>query len=92
MKTSLSSLSRVVEVQPSCLIKGFPGEVPNCINFYQKHSPWVCLTIAWNSGRVQHFPIVENEAKVDITTHSTVLSQSIRTTNDSYNISSYRQY
>lgn len=91
MKTSLSNLSRIVEVQPSCLIKGFPGEVPNCINFYQKHSPWVCLTIAWNSGRVQHFPIVENEAKVDVTTHSTVLSQSIKT-NDSYKISGYRQY
>ncbi|KAM0726937.1 Aladin [Formica fusca] len=91
VKTSLSNLSRIVEVQPSCLIKGFPGEVPNCINFYQKHSSWLCLTIAWSSGRVQHFPIVENESKVDVTTHSTLLSQS-EITNESYKVCGYRQY
>lgn len=66
-----------MEVQPSCLIKGFPGEVPNCINFYQKHSSWICLTIAWSSGRIQHFPIVENESKVDTSIYSTPF-QSIR--------------
>ncbi|KAL6264037.1 hypothetical protein P5V15_004118 [Pogonomyrmex californicus] len=75
IKTNLNNLSRIVEAQPSCLIKGFPGEVPNCIDFYQKRSSWVCLTIAWSSGRVQHFPIVENESKVDTTTYSTPLPQ-----------------
>lgn len=78
VKTVLSNLSRIVEVQPSCLIRGFPGEVPNCINFYQNRSPWVCLTIAWSSGRVQHFPIVEKESEVDASTYPTILSHSMR--------------
>ncbi|XP_014478045.1 PREDICTED: aladin [Dinoponera quadriceps] len=63
-KTSINTISRIVEVQPSCLIKGFPGEVPNCINFYQKDTLCICLTIAWSSGRVQHFPIVEDHDKL----------------------------
>ncbi|XP_076625897.1 aladin [Colletes latitarsis] len=63
-RTKIGNMSRVVDVKPGCLIKGFPGEVPNCMNFYQKRdelSPAICLTIAWSSSRVQHFPIVEKE-------------------------------
>ncbi|XP_011144902.2 aladin [Harpegnathos saltator] len=63
-KTTVSKISRVVEVQPSCLIKGFPGEVPNCMNFYQRDTSYICLTIAWSSGRIQHFPIVEDHDKL----------------------------
>lgn len=81
----------MVEARASCLIKGFPGEVPNCINFYQKHSLWICLTIAWSSGRVQHFPIVESESKVDTSMHSTLLPQ-FRTPNGLYFDVGYRQY
>ncbi|XP_012058212.1 PREDICTED: aladin-like [Atta cephalotes] len=91
VKTSLSHLSRIVEAQASCLIKGFTGEVPNCINFFQKSSSWICLTIAWSSGRVQHFPIVESESKVDPHTHSTLLSQSMRPSK-LYSFDCYRQY
>lgn len=80
VKTKLGNLSRVVEVKPACLIKGFPREVPNCINFYQKHnapSSVVCLTIAWNSGRVQHFPIVEKAIVSDVSVGTGLLSNSL---------------
>ncbi|XP_077276161.1 aladin [Temnothorax americanus] len=93
VKTNLSRLSRIVEVQPSCLIKGFPGEVPNCINFYQKRTSWICLTIAWSSGRAQHFPIVENESRVDTSTYSTLLPQFVRPNGSySFDVRGYRQY
>lgn len=92
IKTKLSKLSQVVEVQPGCLIKGFPGEVPNCMNFYQKRSSWICLTIAWSSGRVQHFPIVENESKVDVATYPTILTHSMRTSEFYSSDNIYRQY
>ncbi|XP_012250773.2 aladin-like [Athalia rosae] len=51
-----------------CLIKGFPGEVPNCMNFQQNFSlhsdsKRACLTIAWSSGRIQHFPLIGTEVQ-----------------------------
>ncbi|CAK9801032.1 AAAS [Anthophora quadrimaculata] len=64
IKTKIGNLSRIVDVQPGCLIKGYCGELPTCIHFYQecqRDSNVVCLTIAWSSGRIQHFPIVEKE-------------------------------
>ncbi|XP_033220695.1 aladin-like [Belonocnema kinseyi] len=60
-KTKVGATSRVTDLKPGCLIKGFSAEVPSCIQFYQnyvKDSEIVRLTIAWSSGRVQHFPII----------------------------------
>ncbi|XP_012281625.1 aladin [Orussus abietinus] len=59
--------SRITDVSPGCIIKGFSDEVPDCMQFYQNYDPDVnsiCLTIAWSSGRVQHFPIVFSSQRV----------------------------
>ncbi|XP_017763140.1 PREDICTED: aladin-like [Eufriesea mexicana] len=89
IKTKLGNLSLVIEVKPSCLIKGFPGEVPNCMNFYQKckagQNNIVCLTIAWSSGRIQHFPIVEKETVPTMNTSTSLLSHSFSLSRDTYN-------
>lgn len=65
-KTKVGTASRLPEVTPGCMIKGFPGEIPNCLQFHQNfednHSVQACLTIAWSSGRVQQFPIVEKSS------------------------------
>ncbi|KOX78535.1 Zinc finger protein GLIS3 [Melipona quadrifasciata] len=75
VKTKLGTLSRVIDIKPGCLIKGFSGEVPNCIDFNQKCQKelgnLVCLTIAWSSGRIQHFPIVEKETVPAMNTNCT---------------------
>lgn len=58
--TKVSNTARLTEVSPGCLIKGFSGENPNCLQFHQKlenNQLVACLTIAWSSGRVQQFPI-----------------------------------
>ncbi|KAI4491768.1 PREDICTED: aladin [Polistes canadensis] len=63
IKTKICNLGKAIEVKPFTFIKGLPGELPNCMNFYQKcltENSTVCLTIAWNSGRIQHFPIVHS--------------------------------
>ncbi|XP_011311087.1 aladin [Fopius arisanus] len=60
-KTEIGTLFGLTEVTPSCLVKGFPGESPNCLQFQQNintNGLIACLTIAWSSGRVQQFPIV----------------------------------
>ncbi|XP_014235763.1 aladin [Trichogramma pretiosum] len=62
-KTKIGSVSRITSVSPLCLVKGFLGEVPNCIEFYhdyQQKSNYTVLTIAWSSGFIQHFPILES--------------------------------
>ncbi|KAL2746997.1 aladin isoform X1 [Vespula maculifrons] len=66
--TRISNLGKAVEVKPFCFIQGLSGEVPNCINFYKKYPSTdsiVCLTIAWSSGRIQHFPISNNYVMSD---------------------------
>lgn len=79
----------MIEVKPSCLIKGFPGEVPNCMNFYQKckagQNNIVCLTIAWSSGRIQHFPIVEKETVPTMNTSTSLLHHPFSLSRDMYN-------
>ncbi|XP_017883332.1 aladin-like [Ceratina calcarata] len=86
IKTKLGNLSRVVEIKPSCLVKGFPGEIPSCMNFYQKYkedSNMICLTIAWSSGRIQHFPIIEKETVPVV--NVSCLSHSYSLAHDTYN-------
>ncbi|KAJ8686499.1 hypothetical protein QAD02_022293 [Eretmocerus hayati] len=66
-KTKIGSISRITEVKPLCFVKGFPGEVPSCIQFYQNYQKkldFAVLTIAWSSGFIQNFPIMD-DAKVD---------------------------
>ncbi|XP_034952368.1 aladin [Chelonus insularis] len=61
-KTKVGTMSRLTEVVPACLINGVPGEIPNCLQFHQyleTGQQKACLTIAWSSGRVQQFPIIE---------------------------------
>ncbi|XP_068984306.1 aladin-like [Bombus flavifrons] len=88
IKTKLGNLSRVIDVKPSCLIKGFPGEVPNCMDFYQKCQKGsgniICLTIVWSSGRIQHFPIIEKRIAPVTNTSTSVLSHSLLR-HDTYN-------
>ncbi|KZC12167.1 PREDICTED: aladin-like [Dufourea novaeangliae] len=88
VKTKVGNMSRVIDIKPGCLIKGFPGEVPNCMNFYQRYdsqSPAICLTIAWSSGRVQHFPIVERESGPNMNVTSSLLPHSFSMRHDAYN-------
>ena len=88
VKPKVGNMSRVVEMKPGCLIKGFPGEVPNCMNFYQNcssPSSVVCLTIAWSSGRIQHFPIVEKEDHPNMNVTSSLLSHTFTIRHDTYN-------
>lgn len=50
-------------MSPLCFVKGSPGEVPNCIQFYhnyKKKTDLTILTIAWSSGFIQNFPITES--------------------------------
>lgn len=79
--TKIGATSRVTNVKAGCLIKGFSLEVPNCIQFYQNHkkdSEDVCLTIAWSSGRIQHFPIVSHvESQADVCRETTTFSSSV---------------
>ena len=63
-QTKIGSTSRISEVKPLCLVKGFPEEVPHCIEFYHNYlqkTDYTILTIAWSSGFVQHFPIIDKE-------------------------------
>ncbi|XP_033332839.1 aladin [Megalopta genalis] len=88
VETKVGNMSRVVDIKPCCLIKGFPGEVPSCMNFYQKYnsqSSVVCLTIAWSSGRIQHFPIVGKECIPNLNGTTTLLSHSFSMRHDTYN-------
>lgn len=89
VKTKLGTLSRVIDIKPGCLIKGFSGEIPNCIDFYQKcqkeSDNLVCLTIAWSSGRIQHFPIIEKETVPAMNTSTSLFSHSLSLRHDTYN-------
>ncbi|KAH0558162.1 hypothetical protein KQX54_014698 [Cotesia glomerata] len=62
-KTSVGTISRVTQITPGYLIKGFSEEYPNCLQFHQfledNSKQKACLTISWTSSCVQQFPIVE---------------------------------
>ncbi|XP_011505246.1 PREDICTED: aladin [Ceratosolen solmsi marchali] len=72
-KTKIGATSRITKVEPLCFVKGFPGEVPNCIQFYQncqEGTDSTILTIAWSNGFIQHFPIVDGAYKESNLNHS----------------------
>ncbi|XP_015118854.1 aladin [Diachasma alloeum] len=79
-KTEIGRLFGLTEVRPTCLVKGFPGETPNCLQFHQNIDTdrlIACLTIAWSSGRVQQFPIVGGNKSVTPTRVSRPLNTSV---------------
>nr|CAD7399334.1 unnamed protein product [Timema poppensis] len=43
---------------PCCFINGSSGEIPNVISFQQNFEEGSMLTIAWSSGRIQHYPFI----------------------------------
>uniref|UniRef100_A0A2H1WA80 SFRICE_032593 n=1 Tax=Spodoptera frugiperda TaxID=7108 RepID=A0A2H1WA80_SPOFR len=47
-----------LKITPCCFVCGMDVEVPSTIAFQQNFTEGACLTIAWSSGRVQHFPII----------------------------------
>lgn len=79
-KTKVGKTSRISDVKPGYLVRGFPGEVPNCIQFYQNQRETdvtVVLTIAWSSGRLQHLPIVAEIESPDTLCKTTFLNDSV---------------
>ncbi|KAL0821506.1 hypothetical protein ABMA28_004970 [Loxostege sticticalis] len=49
-----------LKITPCCFINGVDNELPLTMAFQQNFTDGACLTIAWSSGRIQHFPIVYN--------------------------------
>lgn len=97
-KTKVASLSRITEVKPLCLVKGFTGEVPTCIQFYPNHernNDVSILTIAWSSGSVRHFPIIETadlEVQSNICKSSAGILSNTFTYNDDLQASLYSSF
>ncbi|XP_044268590.1 aladin-like [Tribolium madens] len=50
--------SPLLQLIPSSLITGLAAEVPSTMVFQHNFKPGACLSIAWSSGRLQHFPII----------------------------------
>ncbi|XP_018333374.1 aladin-like isoform X2 [Agrilus planipennis] len=48
----------VLQIFASVFIAGAPEESPCLIQFQKNFKHGACLTVAWSSGRLQHFPIV----------------------------------
>ncbi|XP_053611187.1 aladin [Plodia interpunctella] len=53
-----TQLMMQLKVTPCCFVCGLDNEVPSTMAFQLNFAEGACLTIAWSSGRVQHFPIV----------------------------------
>lgn len=47
-----------LKITPCCFVCGIDTEVPSTMAFQNNFSEGACLTIAWSSGRVQHFPVI----------------------------------
>ncbi|XP_067006876.2 aladin isoform X3 [Anabrus simplex] len=56
-----TQLTPLLLVAPCCLVRGLKEEVPNAINFQKNFFEGAVLTIAWSSGRVQHFPLLSSD-------------------------------
>ncbi|XP_043268642.1 aladin [Venturia canescens] len=96
--TNIEPNSRLTEIKPGCLVKGFQHEVPNCMQFHQNYDSKLaatCLTIAWSSGRVQQFPIVgKGEIPSDYSRSLGTIASPFARRNDLHNtsVSNYRSY
>ncbi|CAH2092652.1 unnamed protein product [Euphydryas editha] len=51
-----------LNVTPCCYIRGVDNEVPSTFAFQQNFKDGACLTIAWSSGRIQYFPIINTDS------------------------------
>ncbi|XP_004923972.2 aladin-like isoform X1 [Bombyx mandarina] len=51
-----------LKIDPCCFVTGVEDEIPCTMAFQQNFNDGACLTIAWSSGRVQHFPIIYSES------------------------------
>lgn len=47
-----------MQLVPSSIVVGLPEEIPTAIAFQKNFENGACLSIAWSSGRLQHFPIL----------------------------------
>ncbi|KAJ9587941.1 hypothetical protein L9F63_018616 [Diploptera punctata] len=61
----LTEIHAVLQISPCCLIRGMVGEIPNCISFQKNFNEGSMLSIAWSSGRIQHFPLICSDLKSD---------------------------
>ncbi|CAH2092650.1 unnamed protein product [Euphydryas editha] len=59
---STTQLMMQLNVTPCCFISGVDNEVPSTFAFQQNFKDGACLTIAWSSGRIQHFPIIYTDS------------------------------
>lgn len=74
-------------IVPSSLVTGLSGEVPSTISFQKNFLDGSCLSIAWSSGRLQHFPLIYS----DSADHGSPLASSKSTNFESFrNYSSFR--
>lgn len=60
----------------SSLVTGLPDEKPVLIEFQKNFYCGSCLSIAWSSGRMQHYPIVYNDSVIDFNGSVTSLNRS----------------
>ncbi|XP_041982031.1 aladin-like [Aricia agestis] len=51
-----------LSVTPCCFVNGMANELPITMAFQQNFMDGACLTVAWSSGRIQHFPIIYTDA------------------------------
>ncbi|KAG6458233.1 aladin [Manduca sexta] len=51
-----------LKITPCCFVTGIEEELPTTMTFQQNFTEGACLTVAWSSGRVQHFPIVYTDS------------------------------
>ncbi|XP_068617760.1 aladin [Battus philenor] len=55
---STTQLMMQLKITPCCFVCGIGDEMPTTMAFQKNFTEDACLTIAWSSGRLQHFPIV----------------------------------
>ncbi|GLV46013.1 aladin [Carabus blaptoides fortunei] len=72
----------LLQITPSCLIAGQPGEVPCTMAFQKNFTEGSCLSIAWSSGRLQHFPLIYSDLPVPV---KSLTSNQTETFQSSYN-------
>ncbi|KAG7312449.1 hypothetical protein JYU34_001952 [Plutella xylostella] len=59
---STTMLMRQLKITPCCFINGVDDELPLTMAFQQDFADGACLTVAWTSGRVQHFPVIYTDS------------------------------
>ncbi|KAK6629857.1 hypothetical protein RUM43_003678 [Polyplax serrata] len=60
-----TEIKTIFKISPCCFINGLAGEVPSAINFQKNFQEGAVLTIAWSTGRLQHFPFIYSDLEVE---------------------------